>query len=318
MSSPLTKANWRSYGGVLVSVIGLAACTGYTAPGGYMPGTEADSKGNAATVNATTSAAKGALHADNTFNGQLGSEYYALSSVSNAKNQYTDADYFARKSLASSKGQTTLPENNNNWGVPGQASTGIRTEMDQQRQRLVAVLDGGARDKYPTLAAQTQTRYDCWVAGSESQESGIRAECHKVFLSNLCDLEVLLHPPGPFLAYFDWNVKAISPEAQQVIKQASEKIPQCGTARTKVIGWADTSGTAPYNMTLSDGRAQNAEQALTGDGIAATRIDITAMGETNLPVPTPEGVREPKNRVVKIFAEVPADVASGRSTPPIR
>ena len=191
--------------------------------------------------------------------------------------------------------------------------------MEQQRQRLVAALDGGARDKYPVLAAQTQARYDCWVASSEANlDIEYRGECRKVFMSNICDLEVLLHPPGPFLAYFDWNVRTLSPEAQQIVKQAADKILQCGTARTKLVGWADTSGTAPYNMTLSDDRAQSTKQALTGDGMAATRIDITAMGETNLPVSTPDGVREPKNRVVKIYAEVPQDVASGRSTPPIR
>lgn len=320
MSSPFKQTGWRGYGAALVSVAALAACTNYSPAGGYMPGTQADSRGNAATVNMTTAAAKEAARpGDNTFNGQLGTEYLAFANVRNGHSDYVSADYFARKSLAASKGQTVVPEENNNWGIPAQASAGTRDEFAQQRQRLVAALDGGGRDKYPALAAQTQTRYDCWVEGSENDlTTGFRGECHKQFMSGISDLEVLLRPPGPYHAYFSFNGKSLAPDAQQEVKKAAAAIPQDGTARVKVIGWADRVGGDGYNMKLSDSRADAVRNALVADGIAADRIDLTAKGESDVPVPTKDGAREAKNRVVEVYAEVPKDVASGRSTPPLR
>ena len=306
------RGRWPGHGVALVSVVALAACTNWSA--------DSPMPGNAATEGMTISAAKEALRSgDNSFNGQLGVEYYALANVRASDKDWVDADYFARKSLAASKDQVVPPEDNRNWGVPEQATLGTRDDMEKSRQRLLAALDGGARDKYPALAAQAQTRYDCWVERSESSlQSGFRGDCRKQFISDVSDLEVLLHPPGPYHAYFSFDGKTLGPEAQQEIKKAAATIPQDGTARVKVIGWADRAGSDGYNMKLSDRRADAVRQALVADGIAADRVEVTAKGEQDVPVPTKDGVREPKNRVVEVYAEVPKDIASGRSTPPIR
>jgi OmpA-OmpF porin, OOP family len=287
---------------LLVSAFALAGCTGYSA---NMPG-------NAATEGMTTAAAKNALRNDGTFVGQLGREYYGYSSDRAAEKDWTDADLFARKSLAASKGEVVLPEDNRNWGVPEQATLGTRDEMEQQRQRLLRALDGGGRTKYPKLSAVTQARYDCWVERTEaSYTQNLRGDCRRQFGSLISDLEVLLHPPGPFNAYFPYNGKALGPEAQQVVNQAAHGIPQDGTARVKLIGWADRSGTDGYNMKLSDARAEAVRSQIVADGMAANRVDLTAKGETDLPMPTADGVREQKNRVVTVYAEVPKQVADG-------
>jgi OOP family OmpA-OmpF porin len=190
--------------------------------------------------------------------------------------------------------------------------------MEQQRQRLLAALDGGGRDKYPVLSAQAQTRYDCWVERAETNyKAEFRGECRRQFTSDVSDLEVLLHPPGPYHAYFPFDGKKLGAEAQQQVGQAALKLPQDGTARVKVIGWADRSGPDGYNMRLSQERVAAVRAALIAGGMAADRIDVAAKGEQDLPVPTKDGVREQKNRVVEVYAEVPRDVASGSSTPPI-
>jgi OOP family OmpA-OmpF porin len=276
--------------------------------------------GNAATEAFTTSAAQGALRSDdNNFNAELGVEYYALSRVRAADHDWVDADYFARKSLAASKDQNVPPEDNRNWGVPRQADLGTRDEMEHARERLMAALDGGGRDRYPALSAQAQTRYDCWVERSESNlRTQFKGECHRQFLSTLSDLEVLLHPPGPFRAYFSFNGNQLSPQGMDEMKKAATAIPQDGSARVKVIGWADRVGGEGYNAKLSDSRALVVRQALAANGMAADRIDVVAKGETDLPVPTADDVREQKNRVVLVYAQVPPDMASGKSTPPIR
>jgi outer membrane protein OmpA-like peptidoglycan-associated protein len=80
-----------------------------------------------------------------------------------------------------------------------------------------------------------------------------------------------------------------------------------------VIGFADRSGTDAYNHKLTQERVEAVRAALIADGIAADRIDTVAKGENDLPVATKDGVREPKNRVVEISAEVSPEVASGSS-----
>jgi OmpA-OmpF porin, OOP family len=296
---------------LLASALALAGCTGFSSKQ-PMPG-------NPVTQGMTSSAAKSALRNDNTFSADLGREYYALADYSASGQDWIDSDYFARKSLAASKGEAVPPEDNRNWGIPEQASRGTRDEMEQQRKRLTAALDGGGKDKYPTLAAQTQTRYDCWVERSEADYmKEFRGECHRQFLSTLSDLEVLLHPPGPYQAYFPFDGKSLGNEAQQEVKQAATTIPQAGTARVKIVAWADRSGTPAYNMKLAKARADAVRAGLVADGMASDRIDEVVKGENDLPVPTQDGKREPKNRLVQISAEVPPATASGSSTPPIR
>ena len=310
MLSHLSRHRFHGYGAVLVSVIALASCTNWS---------ESPMPGNPATQGMTTSEAKDALRSDNNFNADLGREYYALSSFRAGDKDWVDSDYFARKSLAASKNQVVTPEDNRNWGVPEQATLGTRDEVEQQRQRLMAALDGGGRDKYPMLAAQAQTRYDCWIERAEANyKAEFRGECHRQFIRTVSDLEVLLHPPGPYYAYFTFDGKVLGTEAAQQVKDAAAKIPQDGTARVKMIAWADRVGGDGYNMKLSEDRAEAVRTGLVADGMAADRIDVTAKGETDLPVPTKDGVREQKNRLVRIYAEVPSTSADGSTTPAVR
>lgn len=311
MSSRHPRDRLYGYGAVLVSALALASCTNWS----Y----ENPMPGNAVTEGMTTSEAKEALRSDNNFNSDLGREYFALSSFRAGNKDWVDADYFARKSLAASKNESVLPEDNRNWGVPEQASLGTRDEIEKQRQRLVAALDEGGRDKYPMLAAQAQTRYDCWVERAEANyQAEFRGECRRQFITTVSDLEVLLHPPGPYHAYFSFDGKALGAQAQDQVKEAAAKIPQDGTARVKIIGWADRVGNEGYNMKLSEERIEAVRAGLIADGIAADRIDVSAKGESDLPVPTKDNVREHRNRVVRIYAEVPKESADGSSTPPVR
>jgi OmpA-OmpF porin, OOP family len=306
------------YVAIAVSTLTLVACTNWSQT----------MQGNPNTEGVTTSAAKDALRGDASFSSALGRDYYTLANDRSTNGDLADADYFARKSLAASKGETVPPEDNRNWLIAGQGALKTRAQeanptipsvMAQQRQRLVTALDDGGRGKYPVLAAQAQSRFDCWVEQSEASYSGKWKEsqrggsCYRQYMSAISDLEVLLHPPGPYNAYFDWNGKKLGPEATAAVKQAATKIPQDGTARVQIIGFADRSGTDAYNHKLAQERVEAVRAALIADGIAADRIDTAAKGEHNVPVTTKDGVREPKNRVVEISAEVPPEVASGSS-----
>ncbi|MDE1904474.1 MAG: OmpA family protein, partial [Alphaproteobacteria bacterium] len=84
-------------------------------------------------------------------------------------------------------------------------------------------------------------------------------------------------------------------DAQHIVNEAAAAAKH-GTARIVVDGYTDLAGTAQYNMGLSVRRANAVKAALVADGISAKRISVHGFGKTNPAVPTPDGVREPRNR----------------------
>jgi len=85
-----------------------------------------------------------------------------------------------------------------------------------------------------------------------------------------------------------------------VLDNAVAQYANCGSARVMLAGYTDTSGTAQYNIGLSERRNASVQSYLQSRGIPAARISSEAFGETDLRVPTADGVREPQNRRVRI------------------
>jgi outer membrane protein OmpA-like peptidoglycan-associated protein len=109
-------------------------------------------------------------------------------------------------------------------------------------------------------------------------------------------------PPVPqtYTAYFDFDRADVTPEARTVIEQAAANARAGRATRILVVGHTDTAGPTRYNDRLSQRRAAAVQQALVAAGVPATEIEARGVGETDLAVPTPDGVREPRNRRVVI------------------
>jgi OOP family OmpA-OmpF porin len=243
------------------------------------------------------------------FDQALAHEYAGLAThLSQVDHDWADSDYFSRKGLAAASGKTVVPEENSNWLVPLEVPLQTRTELATGRQRLVAALDGGARERNPVLAARAQERYDCWVERMEDDwRSAVNGPCHADFVAALNELEhgpmqPAAAPPATlrqYNVYFDWNKSVLTPDAEKIIAQVADQT-KGGNARVAITGKADLSGTDAYNMGLSHRRADAVRKALVADGLPADRIDERWVGMREPPVPTAPGVREPRNRVVEI------------------
>ena len=105
---------------------------------------------------------------------------------------------------------------------------------------------------------------------------------------------------GPYIVFFDWDESTITPEAANVLNSAVSAYSNCGTARVMLAGHADRSGSAQYNVGLSQRRNAAVQQYLTGRGIPAARIMSEAFGESQNRVATADGVRELQNRRVEV------------------
>jgi OOP family OmpA-OmpF porin len=244
-----------------------------------------------------------------TFASNLAAEYRALAESEAAQYDWIDSDHFSNKGLAAAGGSAVPPDTVDSRYTP----TEKQGELGAARQRLLAALDGGARDRAPALAARAQSRYDCWL---EQQEENWQVEdiatCRSQFLAAMSDLEArpAVQPPAAqqpmpqaareYRVYFDFDKATLTPEGQQIISQVANTIRSGGTARVELVGKADRSGTDQYNQRLSERRARAVMDALTRAGVPRDRVVSRAVGEREPPVPTPDGVREPRNRVVEI------------------
>jgi OOP family OmpA-OmpF porin len=116
-------------------------------------------------------------------------------------------------------------------------------------------------------------------------------------------------PPGPlsappgarvFTVYFGWNRSWVGPAGMAVLQQAAAVYRAGGVVTVQVTGYADTSGSAGYNLRLSARRAKHVAHILSHLGVPWGTMQIAAAGETNLAVPTPDGVPEARNRRVTV------------------
>jgi OmpA-OmpF porin, OOP family len=80
------------------------------------------------------------------------------------------------------------------------------------------------------------------------------------------------------------------------VTQAAEYARGGNATQLVVVGHADTSGSAAYNIRLSERRAKAVADSLVGLGVAQTALSVDWKGETQPAVQTGDGVKEPLNR----------------------
>jgi outer membrane protein OmpA-like peptidoglycan-associated protein/opacity protein-like surface antigen len=107
-------------------------------------------------------------------------------------------------------------------------------------------------------------------------------------------------PPKQFVVYFEFDKSNLTPEGSKVVLDAAAAYKQTGSARIAITGYTDLSGTQKYNLGLSKRRADTVHAALVRDGVPDNVIAEAWRGKENPAVPTPDGVREPRNRRVEI------------------
>ena len=286
----------------------LAGCSGWT----YNPPTPGNPISEGINLSAVRAAAP---QSPSSFNQALASDYADYANTLHQDNNYVDVDYFSRKGLAAAKGTTVPPEDQSRFLIPLEVPDQFRSQLADGRGRLVKALDGGAREQAPGVAARAQVSYDCWVNSMEDDwRVGANGACRKQFETAMNQLEnpraavtqpsadVAMAPSTAreFRVYFDFNQAQLGSDAQQILQQIAQQAKQDPKLRIVVVGKADRTGTDAYNLALSQRRADAVRQLLVNAGVPSAHIDARWVGEREPPVPTAQGVREPRNRVVEI------------------
>jgi len=103
-----------------------------------------------------------------------------------------------------------------------------------------------------------------------------------------------------YAVYFDFDRSDLTPDAKPILQRAASDAKSGNVTRVQVTGHTDRSGPDNYNQHLSERRAQSVKAELIRQGVRADEIVTVGKGEREPAVPTPDGVREPRNRRVVI------------------
>jgi outer membrane protein OmpA-like peptidoglycan-associated protein len=106
--------------------------------------------------------------------------------------------------------------------------------------------------------------------------------------------------PAALVLYFDVASSTIRNEDRAVLDAASHAYNEGKPIVMILTGSSDRTGSSEANLTLSERRAGAVLKGLRDRGIPADRFQVLAKGETDLPVPTDQGVAELRNRRVEI------------------
>jgi peptidoglycan-associated lipoprotein len=146
----------------------------------------------------------------------------------------------------------------------------------------------------PARAAATPERAPAPAARSNMPDAATRAHIDQL-LARIED------------AYFDYNQHTLRPDAIAALKNDSTELRDIlkdyPDYKLTIEGHADERGSAEYNMTLAQARAEAAKQYLVGIGIPSDQLGLISYGKEK-PVCTEHS--EPcwqKNRRIHIVAD---------------
>ena len=150
----------------------------------------------------------------------------------------------------------------------------------------------GLRWNFGAPAAAAPQYKDCWDGSSVPVAAECPPQLTEDTAANLDPINVIV--------YFDYDKSNLTPEASNLIKEASSRALANDVNTVVVSGHADRSGGSAYNQALSENRAAVVRDALIANGIPADSIRVDSYGEDRPAKPTEDGIREPLNRRTEV------------------
>jgi OmpA-OmpF porin, OOP family len=260
--------------------------------------------------------------ANPSFNAQLGDFYHFVAELEDGDpTDLSDARILRERSIAASRGNVVMP-------LTAEEIRIVRADpaaLALGRERLIRVLNNPAvMQQQTTAVAQAQVSYDCWALHQQAEPNASHNayRCDKNFQSLINRLDVpepepapVAVQPAPRLVIYDvlsthtvsfgWDDASLSAAERAKLDELKQSIAASGgpIKRVALKAYADRSGAADYNQRLSERRLKAVSDYLGMSTVDMAQVDMQAFGETNLPVPTADGVREAANRVT-VFAVV--------------
>jgi OOP family OmpA-OmpF porin len=174
-------------------------------------------------------------------------------------------------------------------------------------QTLVVVLPEGNRSSGAVAVGEgdqstvldspmTSARVD--ARGRIEKGTVTQAEVDRDFVQALA-----AQPPESmsFVLYFEEGSTTLVEESKNSLLDLLAEVAKRQAVEVQVTGHTDTVGTEVDNDRLSAQRAHAVREMLIQQGLQAKFVRDVGRGERELLIPTPDGVREPRNRRVEVI-----------------
>ncbi|WP_426175587.1 OmpA family protein [Massilia sp. TWR1-2-2] len=110
-----------------------------------------------------------------------------------------------------------------------------------------------------------------------------------------------LPPQQPCHVFFTNDSYFLTSEATTVLNDLLQDFRKARKGVISIVGYADRTGSASYNLKLSKNRARTVGKFFRNSlGLQYHKFEISWKGESSLPYPTEDGVPEPYNRCVNV------------------
>jgi len=239
----------------------------------------------------------------NAFNQALGTGYAELSANELAEYDYRASRHFAEKSVAAGSDAGVEPDALESRKIPAE----YQDEMGAARTRLLSAYGRGATDAAPVEVANAQIMFDSWLQEREENHQVNDIDNAKAgFEQSMAQVDSILlgsAAGGPYNVFFDLGNSELSGDAGALLATILGDIAKRPDAKVVVSGHADTSGSADFNLALSQERADAVAAYLVANGVPESAITKVAAGQNDLLVPTEDGVQNAQNRRALIIAE---------------
>jgi outer membrane protein OmpA-like peptidoglycan-associated protein len=113
-------------------------------------------------------------------------------------------------------------------------------------------------------------------------------------------LEVLPPAAEVFVLYFEIDSVDLTAESRERSTEIASALAGRKAPDIRIVGHADSAGSEEHNLELSSRRATSVSELLLAGGVEPASLILEPRGESELAVPTADGVRQPRNRRVEL------------------
>ena len=231
---------------------------------------------------------------------------------------FLDGERFNHKARTAARNSIVLPDAPMDRELTEEQAATFQEALERLRNGF----DKGARYLAPADASFAQVKYDCWIEATEDGRVGDAEGCRAEFESAMDAVEAqanyalsemiptrvgtqpMMAQPAPavsqWIVLFNFDSTEYAPGQGGIVPEAIAGAQANPTRTVDITGHTDSSGSVAYNQTLSERRANRVIEDLVAGGVDPTRIIGRGVGQTQLLIPTEDGVREPGNRAVVI------------------
>ena len=183
----------------------------------------------------------------------------------------------------------------NETATPRATAGALRVDDIQPLPQTTVAVIGPVRTAIAGVTPPGQT------ASADDVDAKAEAEAQRT----LQDLGAQRTPDGwvltlPETVLFDYNEADIKPAAATKLTEVAELLAYFDRAQVAVQGHTDTDGSAEHNQDLSQRRAQAVADALSGQGVASSRMTVEGFGFDRPVASNADDAGKAKNRRVEI------------------